>query len=108
MSRYSHRRLLATAAAGLALAGSTAVPSAEASPAAPARHVLLLSVDGMHASDLAYWVRTHPHSALARLVANGTDYTRAKTTFPSDSFPGMIAQFTGAGAGNAGVYYDDT
>jgi hypothetical protein len=108
MSRYSHRRLLATAAAGLALAGSLAPPSAEASSTAPARHVLLLSVDGMHASDLAYWVRTHPRSALARLVADGTDYTRAKTTFPSDSFPGMIAQFTGAGAGKAGVYYDDT
>jgi hypothetical protein len=109
VSHHSRRRVVATAAAGLALAGSLAVPNAAAGARSPAaRHILLLSVDGMHRSDLAYWVRAHPHSALARLVANGTSYTRAKTTFPSDSFPGMIAQFTGAGAGKAGVYYDDT
>ena len=42
------------------------------------------------------------------LVADGTNYTNAQTTFPSDSFPGMIAQLTGAGPGTTGVYYDDT
>ena len=29
------------------------------------RHVLLLSVDGLHAGDLQRFVDTHPHSALA-------------------------------------------
>ena len=36
------------------------------------------------------------------------EYTRAQTTFPSDSFPGMVAQLTGGGPGTTGVYYDDT
>ncbi len=72
------------------------------------RHVLLLSVDGLHQSDLAWYIQAHPRSALARLVSNGTEYTKAKTTFPSDSFPGMVAQLTGGGPGTTGVFYDDT
>ena len=74
----------------------------------PAQHVLLLSVDGMHASDLAWYTAAYPRSALARLVAYGVDYTHARTTFPSDSFPGMVAQVTGATAGTSGILYDDT
>ncbi len=72
------------------------------------RHVLLLSVDGLHQSDLGWYVTTHPRSALASLVKDGTSYASATTTFPSDSFPGMVAQLTGAGPGTSGVYYDDT
>ncbi len=70
--------------------------------------MLLLSVDGLHQSDLASYVAQHPGSSLAALVGQGTSYTKASTTFPSDSFPGMIAQLTGADPGTAGVYYDDT
>jgi len=70
--------------------------------------VLLLSVDGLHAGDLAAYVRSHPSSALATLVGHGTTYTGATTTFPSDSFPGMVAQVTGADPGTAGVYYNAT
>lgn len=72
------------------------------------KHVLVISVDGLHQSDLAWYVKTHPHSTMAELVDHGIDYTNAQTTNPSDSFPGMIAQFTGATAGQSGVYYDDT
>ena len=75
---------------------------------APAKHVLLLSIDGMHQSDLAWYVSRHPGSALARLVAGGTEYTHAGTTVPSDSFPGMVGQLTGGNPGTTGVYYDDT
>ncbi|WRZ88676.1 alkaline phosphatase family protein [Streptomyces sp. NBC_01007] len=75
---------------------------------AGARHVLLISVDGLHQSDLARYVAQHPQSALARLVAGGVEYTHARTTTPSDSFPGMLAQTTGGGPGTTGVYYDDT
>lgn len=107
-----HRRKIGMAAAGLCvgLLGAGAVPAASAAPHrhALSRHVLVLSVDGLHESDLAYYVAAHPHSALARLVARGTNYTNARTTFPSDSFPGMVAQFTGGGPGTTGVYYDDT
>ena len=102
-----------TAAGGLTIAGGLTATAAERSTshvpsAPPARHVLLLSVDGLHQSDLAYYVSAHPGSALARLVGHGTEYTHAQTTFPSDSFPGMVAQLTGAGPGTSGVYYDDT
>ena len=71
-------------------------------------HVLLISVDGLHQSDLAWWVQTHPTSALAGLIAHGIDYSDASTPFPSDSFPGMIAQATGGNPSSTGVYYDDT
>ncbi|HEX4786996.1 MAG TPA: alkaline phosphatase family protein [Actinospica sp.] len=89
---------------------------ASASPAAAGhsggarggRHVLLISVDGLHQSDLTWYVRTHPHSYLAELVHGGIDYTDAETTNPSDSFPGMVAQLTGGTAAETGVYYDDT
>jgi len=72
------------------------------------KHVLLLSVDGLHQSDLAAYVKAHPKSALAALVGRGTSYTNAQTPVPSDSFPGMVAQVTGGNPGTTGVYYDDT
>ena len=110
MSRFPWR---ATGLASAAVLASTAVLAPSAASAhdrggAPAKHVLLISVDGLHQSDLAWYVAQHPHSALAGLVKGGIDYTNAQTTNPSDSFPGMIAQLTGATAGQSGVYYDDT
>ena len=71
-------------------------------------HVLLVSVDGMHQSDLAWYVQTHPNSALATLMAQGIDYSNASTPFPSDSYPGMIGQVTGGNPLSTGCYYDDT
>jgi len=70
------------------------------------RHVLLLSVDGLHQSDLARYVSQHHHSALAALVKRGTEFTHARTPFPSDSFPGMVGQLTGGNPRTTGVYYD--
>ncbi|WP_188271816.1 alkaline phosphatase family protein [Streptomyces sp. CBMA152] len=104
-------RLAATFGAVGALAGTTAL-QAGATPAkqhgAAARHVLLISVDGLRQADLARYTAHHPHSALARLVRGGVQYTHAATTTPSDSFPGMTAQVTGGGPGTTGVYYDDS
>jgi Type I phosphodiesterase / nucleotide pyrophosphatase len=74
----------------------------------PERRVLLISVDGLHQSDLAWYVQTHPRSTLAHLVNTGTDYSDASTPFPSDSFPGFIGQVTGGNPASTGVYYDDT
>ena len=71
-------------------------------------HVLLISVDGMHQSDLAWYVQTHPKSTLAMLVAKGVNYSNASTPFPSDSFPGLIGQVTGGNPATTGIYYDDT
>jgi hypothetical protein len=75
---------------------------------APAKHVLLISVDGLHQTDLAWYVRTHPSSALAILVRDGTQFTHAQTPVPSDSFPGMVAQVTGGNPSSTGIFYDDS
>ena len=72
------------------------------------RHVLLLSVDGLHQQDLAWYVRHYPHSVLAALTAQGMEYSNAETPFPSDSTPGMTAQVTGGNPRSTGLYYDDT
>ena len=105
------RKVLLTGglAAGLVVAmAAQGAPALAHGGSAPAKHVLVLSVDGMHQADLTWYVQHHPRSALAALTRSGRDYTNAATTFPSDSFPGMVAQFTGADPGTSGVFYDDT
>ena len=72
------------------------------------KHVLLISVDGMHQQDLAWYVRTYPNSVLASLDHHGLEYSNALTPFPSDSFPGMVGQVTGGNPRSTGIYYDDT
>ena len=103
-------RIAATAlSAGLVLTMTgSGQANAGSAPATLNKHVLLLSVDGLHQSDLSWYIKTHPRSALAALVSKGVEYSNAKTTFPSDSFPGMVAQLTGGGPGTTGVFYDDT
>ncbi|MBV8398943.1 MAG: alkaline phosphatase family protein [Acetobacteraceae bacterium] len=71
-------------------------------------HVLLISVDGMHAVDLANWIQHNPNSNFAKLAATGIIYPNAFTTAPSDSYPGMIAQATGGSPKTAGLFYDDS
>jgi hypothetical protein len=58
-------------------------------------HVLLISVDGLHALDLSNYVAAHPDSALAQLSKHGYTYTNASTSTPSDSFPGLASLVTG-------------
>ncbi|MEW2398089.1 alkaline phosphatase family protein [Streptomyces sp. NPDC046862] len=110
MSRHPLPPIAAAAAALAAVGGLTTMTAgpASASPAPRSRHVLLLSVDGLHQSDLAWYVAQHPRSTLARLAGDGVEYTHARTTVPSDSFPGMVGQLTGGDPGVTGVYYDDT
>jgi hypothetical protein len=72
------------------------------------RHVLLISVDGLHQSDLEQWTKAHPSSRLAQLARAGVEYTDARTTIPSDSFPGLMAQVTGGTSKSTGVFYDDS
>jgi len=80
-------------------------PSADS---APIQHVLLLSVDGLHATDLTRYVATHPNSALASLTGMGVTYPNASTSEPSDSFPGLLSMVTGGSPRTTGVYYDDS
>ena len=90
----------------LALAGSTAWSDQD--PAGgKIKRVLLISVDGMHALDLANFIKTHPQSALAQFAAAGVNYTAASTTKPSDSIPAMAGIITGGTPSVTGMYYDD-
>ena len=69
-------------------------------------HVLLISVDGMHQSDLDWYIANHPNSTLAKLTHGGIEYTNAETSNPSDSDPGGTALMTGGNPKSTGVYYD--
>src|SRR5580704_6971623 len=80
-----------------------------ASDSGPAvKHVLLISVDGLHALDLANYVNSHEGSTLAALSHTGVTYTNASTSTPSDSFPGLAALVTGGSPISAGLWYDVT
>ncbi|HYL08969.1 MAG TPA: alkaline phosphatase family protein [Candidatus Udaeobacter sp.] len=92
----------------IALTGSIAAFRPAESEAPKSQHVLLISVDGLHQTDLAWYVSHRPQSALARLVNHGVDFTQAQTPYPSDSFPGMVGQVTGGNPKTTGVYYDDS
>jgi hypothetical protein len=70
------------------------------------QHVLLISVDGLHALDLTNYVAAHPHSTLAQLSAHGKTYTNASASQPSDSFPGLVALVTGGSPATTGFWYD--
>jgi hypothetical protein len=73
------------------------------------RHVLLISVDGMHQVDLERYLAppAHASSAFAWLVHHGIQYSCASTSAPSDSFPGLLAFMTGGSPRSHGVFYDD-
>ena len=93
--------------------GLTAGTFASAQPALAkdhprAQHVLLISVDGLHQSDLTWYIQQNPGSALADLVQRGVDFTNARTPVPSDSFPGLVGQITGGNPSSTGIYYDDS
>lgn len=72
------------------------------------KHVLLISVDGMHALDLTNYVAAHPNSTLAALSQHGKTYTNASTSQPSDSFPGLASLVTGGSPITTGFWYDVT
>jgi hypothetical protein len=79
------------------------------------RHVLLISIDGMHALDFINCANGisganggAPYCPnLAGLKTNGVDYLYAYTSQPSDSFPGLMALVTGGTPRSVGAFYDD-
>jgi hypothetical protein len=78
------------------------------------RHVLLISVDGMHAVDylncskgIAGANAGEPYCPnLAELGENGINYLETSTSKPSDSFPGLTAIVSGGSARTEGIFYD--
>lgn len=78
------------------------------------RHVLLISIDGMHAVDflnckngLSGVNGGAPYCPnLAELAETGVNYRDTSTSKPSDSFPGLTALVSGGGPRSEGVFYD--
>jgi hypothetical protein len=101
-------KVASAAIATVAIGGTVgmSVPSASAHRRDQIKHVLLISVDGMHQSDLDWYMATHPNSELAKLASRGAEFTRNHTSDPSDSDPGGTALMTGGDPRATGVYYD--
>jgi hypothetical protein len=78
------------------------------------RHVLLISIDGIHAVDYLNCSQGikgvnggSPYCPqLAALGESGVNYTRTTTSRPSDSFPGLMALVTGGTPKTVGAFYD--
>src|SRR5271165_388472 len=107
------KHMLSTVAIGaLALTASAGAVRADGDNAI--RHVLLISIDGMHSLDFINCVSdaTGVNGGksycpnLAALQATGVDYLDASTSKPSDSFPGLMAIVSGSTPRTMGVYYD--
>ena len=103
--------------AGLALGASAVVVTAHAEPSLNRegiRHVLLISIDGMHSIDFincVHGVASVNNGAsycprLAELGEHGVDYLDSNTSRPSDSFPGLMSIVSGGLPRSLGVYYD--
>ncbi|HKS82749.1 MAG TPA: alkaline phosphatase family protein [Candidatus Acidoferrales bacterium] len=102
--------LLLVAAAPLVYAG----PQHERQGLGHVRHVLLISIDGMHAVDfincsngIAGANNGMPYCPnLAALAQTGVNYLETSTSKPSDSFPGLMAIVTGGSPRTVGAFYD--
>src|SRR5580658_3255484 len=78
------------------------------------RHVLLISIDGMHALDFINCSKGigdvnggKPYCPnLAELATTGVNYLDTATSKPSDSFPGLMALVTGGSPRTVGAFYD--
>lgn len=80
----------------------------------PMHHVLLISIDGMHALDFINCSKGisganggEPYCPnLAALGEDGINYLDTSTSKPSDSFPGLMALVTGGSPRTVGAFYD--
>jgi len=109
----------------LVFAGMTAAISLAASMAATAadgtipgsgkiKHVVLISIDGMHAVDFYNCSRGmasinsgNPYCPnLAALGQTAINYVNASSSKPSDSYPGIAALVSGGTPKSTGLYYD--
>jgi hypothetical protein len=78
------------------------------------KHVLLISIDGMHAVDYLNCSKGisganggAPYCPnLAALGKTGVNYRDTSTSKPSDSFPGLMALMTGGSPRTVGAFYD--
>jgi hypothetical protein len=107
--------LLALTSAQHLSAGTGSGRSGSQSSSQGIQHVLLISIDGMHALDFINCANGIsgangglPYCPnMAGLKPNGIDYLFAYTSQPSDSFPGLMALMTGGSPRSVGAFYDD-
>lgn len=101
-------KLLHSSAASGALALALSAGTAYADGGADIRHVLLISIDGMHSLDFINCASGPIPSCpnLANLQRKGVNYLDASASKPSDSFPGLMALVTGGSARSVGAFYD--
>ena len=104
----------------LLVAVSLSVPAAKSRGTTPdwnrnrIKHVLLISIDGMHAadyidcsSDISGINSGEPYCPnLASLGQTGLNYLNTSTSKPSDSFPGLMAIVSGGSPRTVGAFYD--
>jgi hypothetical protein len=107
---------LTGAAVALALSSSMNAMAADTETVGSEKikHVLLLSIDGMHAVD--FYNCAHgiaganggdPYCPnLAALGRTGINYVATSSSKPSDSAPGLMALVTGGTPRTTGIYYD--
>ena len=102
------KKSIAAIALSFALLGGTLPARAgdDESKRHHAKHVLLISIDGMHAVDYQNCVANGSCPHLAALGRTGVHYTRTTTSRPSDSFPGLLAIVTGGSPRTVGGFYD--
>jgi hypothetical protein len=112
----ANRLLLAGTALALTLGSSTYGMAADKSAVGSGKikHVLLLSIDGIHAVD--FYNCTHgiagvnggnPYCPnMAMLSQTAINYVNTSSSKPSDSFPGMAALASGGTPKSTGLYYD--
>jgi Type I phosphodiesterase / nucleotide pyrophosphatase len=106
--------VLTGTALAVALASTLGIAAQTTVGSGKIKHVLLLSIDGMHAADL--YNCTHgiaganggdPYCPnLAALSQTGINYVNTTSSKPSDSFPGMAALASGGTPKSTGLYYD--
>lgn len=102
------------AAAGLLCFSNNTTAQTSGLASGKIKHVLLISIDGMHAVDfyncangIAGVNNGDPYCPnLALLAKTGINYVGAVSSRPSDSFPGMAALASGGTPKSTGIYYD--
>src|SRR5882672_6723845 len=99
------RRIAALACGVSAIGAPMSFAAAEEGEAA-SRHVLLVSIDGMHALDFRNCAIANTCPNLTELAETGVNYVRTSTAKPSDSFPGLMSIVTGGTPKLVGAYYD--
>jgi hypothetical protein len=117
-NKSARRRLrssVALSAMALGLSVAESITAAEYDhDRGPHKHVLLISIDGMHALDFINCASGLPGvnngqpycPNLAGLKSTGVNFLDASTSKPSDSFPGLMAIVSGGSPRTVGAFYD--